>query len=50
MWRVVVTYGTRKGAIYASVPCRESAEKLKTVAISLGYRDARVVKAPDKDD
>ena len=44
---VEVTYGTRKHQAYATVPERESAEKLKEVAISKGYKDATVVTEAD---
>lgn len=43
-WRVMVTYGTCLNQTYARVPCRESAEKLKALAVSKGYDDARVVR------
>lgn len=42
MWRVVVTYGNRRNQTYAQVPSRESAEKLREVALTLNYHDARV--------
>lgn len=42
-WVVEVTYGTRKHSVYATVPSRDSAEKLKACAIGLGYADARVI-------
>ena len=40
MFRVVVTYGNRRGQTYATVPVLEDAKKLKVAAINLGYRDA----------
>ena len=42
MFRVVVTYGTRRGMTYAEVPSLDSAQKLQIAAMGLGYQDARI--------
>jgi hypothetical protein len=39
---VVVTYGTVRDLCYAKTTDRDGAEKLKALAISLGYKDARI--------
>ena len=42
IWRVLVTYCRQENAVYAAVSDPESARKLKALAVSLGYRDARI--------
>lgn len=48
-WRVAVTYGNAiPNATYARVPSQESANILRDLAVSKGYRDARVVREDEK--
>jgi len=44
-YRVIVTFGTRANQTYSQVPCLKSAEKLKELALRLGYHDARIEEA-----
>jgi len=41
-YRIICTYGTKRGMLYAAVDNPEDARKLKATAISLGYRDAYI--------
>lgn len=42
-YQVIVTYGTLGNQIYAKTDTPEGAKRLKKLAISLGYADARIV-------
>lgn len=44
---VVVTYGTRADSIYARVSSFAAAKRLMSLAKSLGYVDARIVRESD---
>ena len=51
MYRILVTYGTVKGSVYArGIRTREDAETLRRCALELHYHDARIEEYRDEEE